>query len=85
MATKKGLTKKKIITPLFCCCFWIRDPRSGIGKNQDPRSRINIPDPQHCVIIKLTYRKGSDFRHVQKFEGGGGGLPKFILIREGEY
>jgi hypothetical protein len=25
-------------------------PRSGIryGKNPDPGSRINIPDPQHC-------------------------------------
>ncbi len=41
-------------TSLFCCCFWIRDPRSGIrdlgsgmGKNQDPGSGINIPDPQH--------------------------------------
>jgi hypothetical protein len=26
----------------------IRDPGSGIGKNQDPGSGINIPDPQHC-------------------------------------
>jgi hypothetical protein len=24
------------------------DPRSGMGKNQDPGSGINIPDPQHC-------------------------------------
>jgi hypothetical protein len=30
--------------------FGIRDPRSGIrdGKNPDPGSGINIPDPQHC-------------------------------------
>ena len=28
---------------------WIRDPGSGIGKNQDPGSGINIPDPQHCL------------------------------------
>jgi hypothetical protein len=41
VATSKGMT-------------WIRDPRSGIrdpgsgmGKNQDPGSGINIPDPQH--------------------------------------
>jgi hypothetical protein len=27
----------------------IRDPRSGMGKNQDPGSGTNIPDPQHCV------------------------------------
>ncbi len=32
---------------LLYCCFWIRDPRSGMGKNQDPGSGINIPDPQH--------------------------------------
>jgi hypothetical protein len=25
------------------------DPGSGTGKNQDPRSGINIPDPQHCL------------------------------------
>jgi hypothetical protein len=25
----------------------IRDPGSGMGKNQDPGSGINIPDPQH--------------------------------------
>jgi hypothetical protein len=27
----------------------IRNPGSGMGKNQDPGSGINIPDPQHCV------------------------------------
>jgi hypothetical protein len=26
----------------------IRDPGSGMGKNPDPGSGINIPDPQHC-------------------------------------
>jgi hypothetical protein len=26
----------------------IRNPRSEMDKNQDPGSRINIPDPQHC-------------------------------------
>ncbi len=54
-------------TSLFCCCVWIqdpgseiRDPRSGIpdpgsrmGKNQDPGSGINIPDPQHWVSVCL--------------------------------
>jgi hypothetical protein len=29
----------------------IRDPGSGMGKNQDPRSGINIPDPQHCTQL----------------------------------
>ncbi len=48
VATKKGI-KKKIFhfsllllfwdpgsEILFCCCFGIRDPRSGMGKNQNP-------------------------------------------------
>jgi hypothetical protein len=26
----------------------IRDPGSGMGKNQIPGSGTNIPDPQHC-------------------------------------
>jgi hypothetical protein len=39
-------------SPSLCCCFWIRDlrPGSGMGKNQDSGSGINIPDPQHCLI-----------------------------------
>jgi hypothetical protein len=32
----------------------IRDPGSGMGKNQDPGSGINIPDPQHCNPALLT-------------------------------
>jgi hypothetical protein len=28
----------------------IRDPGSGMGKNQDLGSGINIPDPPHCEI-----------------------------------
>ncbi len=36
----------------------IRDPRSGMGKNQDPGSGINIPDPQHCKKdYKITKNK----------------------------
>jgi hypothetical protein len=30
------------------------DPGSGMGKNQDPGSGINIPDPQHC-ISKISF------------------------------
>jgi hypothetical protein len=42
----------KFFSPLsFVAVFGsgIRDPRSGMGKNQDPGSGINIPDPQHCI------------------------------------
>jgi hypothetical protein len=34
----------------------IRDPGSGMGKNQDPGSGINIPDPQHCLALIVTKR-----------------------------
>jgi hypothetical protein len=50
VATKKCLTKI-LFSPLsFLPVFGsgIRDPGSGMGKNQDPGSGINIPDPQHC-------------------------------------
>ncbi len=26
------------------------DPGSGLEKNSDPESEINIPDPQHCFL-----------------------------------
>jgi hypothetical protein len=32
----------------------IRDPGSGMGKNQDPGSGINIPDPQQCLAEKTN-------------------------------
>jgi hypothetical protein len=57
VATKNGLTKKNFSPLSFVAVFGsgirdlrsgIRDPGSGMGKNQDPGSGINIPDPQHC-------------------------------------
>jgi hypothetical protein len=48
VATKKGLTTN-LFSPLsFVAVFGsgIRDLGSGMGKNQDPGSGINIPDPQ---------------------------------------
>ena len=32
----------------------IRDPGSGMGKNQDPGSGINIPDPPHWSLPPCT-------------------------------
>ncbi len=34
----------------LCCCFWIRDRGSRMGKNQDPGSGIYIPDPQNWLF-----------------------------------
>ena len=48
MATKK-VWQLIFFTPLFCSCFWIRDPRSGV---RDLGFGINIPDPQHWPILK---------------------------------
>ncbi len=44
MATKECLTKFFFHPSLF---YLFLDPGSGMGKNQDPGSGINIPDPQH--------------------------------------
>jgi hypothetical protein len=43
VAIKKGTYDNKFFSTLsFVAVFG-----SGMGKNQDPGSRINIPDPQH--------------------------------------
>ncbi len=52
VATKKCLTKN--FHPSLFYLFLdpgsvIRDPGSGMGKNQDPGFGINIPDPQHWI------------------------------------
>jgi hypothetical protein len=44
---------KHIFSPLsFVTVFGseIRDPGSGMGKNQDPGSGIDIPDPPHWDV-----------------------------------
>jgi hypothetical protein len=33
----------------------VRDPGSGMGKNQDPGSGINILDPQHCNFSSASF------------------------------
>ncbi len=52
VATLKGMTTYFFFASLFCYCFesGIRDPGSGMGKNQDPGSAINIPDPPHWLL-----------------------------------
>jgi hypothetical protein len=49
MALKKGMTKNFFSALPFIAVFdsGIREPGSGMGKNQDPGSVIDIPDPQH--------------------------------------
>jgi hypothetical protein len=52
-ATKNGI-KTNFFQPSPLLLFLgseIRDPGSGMGKNQDPGSGTNIPDPQHCILL----------------------------------
>ena len=56
VATKKGLTTN-FFHPSLLLLFLdpgseIRDPGSGMGKNQDPGSGINIPDSQHWFLAE---------------------------------
>ncbi len=51
VATKKGRTTNFFHLSLL----WLfLDPGSGMDKNQDQGSGINIPDPQHCSKDDLS-------------------------------
>ena len=57
------LFTQKVVTKLSKIWVWdpgseIRDPGSGMGKNQDPGSGINIPDPQQCLRRYLCFISG---------------------------
>ncbi len=56
MTPKKGMTTNFFPPLSFIAVFGsrIRDPGSGMGKNQDPGSGINIPDPQHWFSITMS-------------------------------
>jgi hypothetical protein len=61
----------------------IRDPGSGMGKNQDPGSGINIPDPQHWFGIRDPGSGKSLFRipdpEVKKAPDPGSGSATLIF------
>ena len=42
------------------------DPGSGMGKNQDPGSGINIPDSQHCCKLMFAIWQGMSLRDEQE-------------------
>ncbi len=44
----------------------IRDPGSGMGKNQDPGSGTNIPDPQHCFKLRENILVSNNGRHGEE-------------------
>ena len=61
----KSYDSKFFFTTLFCCCFWIRDPGSGIrdpgsgmGKNQDPGSGIRDKHPGSATLpSSISYKR----------------------------
>jgi hypothetical protein len=55
VATKKGLTTN-FFSPLSFVVVLFLDPGSGMDKNQDPGSGINIPDPQHLSEVRIRIR-----------------------------
>ncbi len=85
MATKKCLTKDFFHPSLFYLFLdpgsGIRDPGSGMGKNEDPGSGINIPDPQHwytCTVYgtRMQCVRGGGYGVI-----GRGGLRKSLGYR----
>jgi hypothetical protein len=46
VASEKGMAKNIVCFHLSLLLLFL-DPGFGMGKNQDPGSGINIPDPQH--------------------------------------
>ena len=63
MARKKGMPTNFFSRLSFVAVFGsgIRDPGSGMGKNEypgsgigDPGTRINIVDLQHCFIVSYA-------------------------------
>ncbi len=66
MATKKDRTTIFCFTLLFCCCFWIRDLRSGIRDGQKSGSGINIPDPQYWPVPLPVLTASSRCEHESR-------------------
>ncbi len=65
------MTKKFFFARLFCCCFWIRDPRfgirdpgSGMGKNQDPGSGLRDKHPGSATMVQCE--TNSQYRTLLK-------------------
>jgi hypothetical protein len=53
VATKKDMTTNFFHPSLLLLFVWIRDPTSGMNKNQDPGTGINIPET--ATLHKIYY------------------------------
>jgi len=70
VATKNGLAKKDFSRLSFVAVFG-----SGMAKNQDPGSGINIPDPQHWLFSQMFSHKPGEGgrRHLMQNSKTSGG------------
>jgi hypothetical protein len=72
MTTKKKYNNKIFFHLFFC--FWIRDPRSGMGKNQDPGSGIiinmgdNHKHPGYATLRKTCFKRCNFSQNVRNSE-----------------
>jgi hypothetical protein len=66
---KKGMTTNFFLHQCLSSLFL--DPGSGMGKNQDPGSGINIPDPPHCTILVLFSKINDKRWYFRKFMATG--------------
>ena len=99
VAKKKGMTTIFFHSSLLLLFLdpgsEIGDPGSGMGKNQDPASGINIPDPQHRSNLCLTLKLGHVLVPVdgvvvhvtidEELEGGGDALLATQLLPGGDH
>ena len=53
VTTKNGITSKNFFTPLFCCCFWIQDPRCGF-RDKHPGSATLYFSYRICSKITVV-------------------------------
>jgi hypothetical protein len=64
------MTKKNFFAPLFCCCFWIRDPRSGFREPGWVKVRILDKHPGSATLVVNPLRKKFiRIPHVMKSNG----------------
>jgi hypothetical protein len=66
MAPKKRYEKKKIFTPVFNCCFWIRDLRSGIRDPGWVKIRIRDKHPGSATLVARKWKKFFSLFNLEK-------------------
>jgi hypothetical protein len=64
------VSNSKFFTPLCCCCFWFRDPRSGFRDPGWVKIRIRDKHPGSATLVVNPLRKKLiRIPHVVKLNG----------------